>query len=299
MKTLAVEFRVSAICQVLRVSRSGYYDWLQREPSARQLANGQLLPLIIETYTQSRRTYGSPRVTQALKQQNQCCGRHRVARLMRQVGLRGVQKKAFRPRTTQSDHPLPIAPNRLKQGPAPTQPNQVWVSDITYLLTGQGWLYLAAVMDLCSRKVVGWATAEHLKTTLVQEALERALRTRRPPPGLVHHSDRGIQYASQQYRQLLQSHQILSSMSAQGNCYDNASMESFFSTLKSELIGRQSWSTHPELKLAIFDYVETFYNRKRLHSSLNYQSPTQFEEQYRRSSLQEIPKPQPSRLCQN
>ena len=298
MKALAVEFRVSAICQVLGVSRSGYYDWLQREPSARHLADRQLLALIVEAHSQSRQTYGSPRVAHALKHQNQRCGRHRVARLMRQEGLRGVQKKAFRPRTTQSDHPLPIAPNRLKQSPAPRQPDEVWVSDITYLLTGQGWLYLAAVMDLCSRKVVGWATAEHLKTTLVKEALERALQTRRPAPGLVHHSDRGIQYASHQYRQLLESHQIIPSMSAQGNCYDNASMESFFSTLKSELIGRQSWSTHPELKLAIFDYVETFYNRKRLHSSLNYQSPNQFEEQHRRG-LQQTAKARPTTLCRN
>ena len=284
MKTLAVEFPAAAVCPVLGVSRSGYYDWLKRRPSQRQLADQKLLCLILKVYEQGRKTYGSPRVTQMLKRQNQPCGRHRVARLMRQAGLRGLQKSAFRPRTTESNHPLPIARNRLKETKAPAQPNRVWVTDITYIATVEGWLYLAAVMDLCSRKIVGWATADHLKSSLVKEALSRALASRRPAPGLLHHSDRGVQYASQDYRSLLQLHRIVPSMSAQGNCYDNASMESFFSTLKSELIHRQTWRSHPEVKLAIFDYVETFYNRQRLHSSLNYQSPSEFEEQHSPSS---------------
>jgi len=280
VKTLAVEFPARAVCRVLGVSSSGYYDWLKRQPSKRQLANQELLLLICQAYEQGRKTYGSPRVTEMLKRQNQPCGRHRVARLMRQAGLRGVQKPAFRPRTTESKHPLPIARNRLKESEAPSEPNRVWVTDITYIATLEGWLYLAVVMDLCSRKIVGWATADHLKSSLVKEALRRALVHRRPPPGLLHHSDRGIQYASQDYRSLLQLHQIVASMSAQGNCYDNASMESFFSRLKSELIHRQTWRSHAEVTLAIFDYVETFYNRQRLHSSLNYQSPTEFEEQH-------------------
>ena len=292
MKALAVEFKAAVVCRVLQVSRSGYYDWLHRKPSRRQLADQQLMPGIIRVYEQGRKTYGSPRVTQALKRQNQPCGRHRVARLMRQAGLRGLQKPAFRPRTTDSKHPLPIAPNRLKESPPPAGPNLVWVADITYLATRQGWIYLAVVMDLYSRKIVGWVTADHLRTSLVKEALRRALANRRLAAGLTHHSDRGSQYASQEYRALLQLHQIVSSMSAQGNCYDNASMESFFSTLKSELIHRQEWLTHAEVDLAIFDYIETFYNRQRLHSSLSYQSPVEFEEQH--PSLQ---KPAPRDVC--
>lgn len=279
MKTLAVEFPLAQVCRVLGLSRSGYYAWRKRQPSQRQRADQQLLPLIFGAHTAGRKAYGSPRVTQALQKQNHRCGRHRVARLMREHGLRGSQPRGFRPRTTDSDHPLPIAPNRLKESGPPAQPNQVWVSDITYIATAQGWLYLAAIMDLYSRKIVGWATADHLKTSLVQEALNRALSQRRPPAGLLHHSDRGCQYASRDYRRLLQTHQILPSMSAAGHCYDNASMESFFSTLKTELIHRQQWLTHVEVNLALFDYLESFYNRQRLHSALGYQSPDQFEEQ--------------------
>ena len=277
MKTLAVEFPVGQVCEVLEVSRSGYYAGLKRKPSRRQLANQKLMPLIAGAHEQSRRVYGSPRVTQELKRQDHRCGRHRVARLMRQAGLRGLQKRSFRPRTTDPHHGLPIAPNRLKQNPQPVAPNEVWAADITYIATAQGWLYLAAVMDLYSRKIVGWALADHLKTSLPKEALRRALQTRCPSPGLVHHSDRGVQYASQEYRALLQSNQLLSSMSAQGNCYDNAAMESFFSTLKAELLHRQTWQGHAQVELAIFDYLETFYNRRRLHSALNYQSPADFE----------------------
>lgn len=277
MKTLAVEFPLAQVCSVLGVSRSGYYAWLQRKPSKRQRANEQLWPLIVQAHKEARGTYGSPRVTNALKQSKHHCGRHRVARLMRLHGLRGVKKRPFHPRTTQSHHSLPIAPNRLKDRGAPTQPNEVWVSDITYIPTAEGWLYLAAVMDLCSRKIVGWATANHLKTSLVEQALKRALNSRRAPPGLLHHSDRGCQYASDHYHQLLQSHGLLPSMSAAGHCYDNAAMESFFSTLKTELIHRQQWLTHAEVNLALFDYLEIFYNRQRLHSALNYQSPASFE----------------------
>ncbi len=277
MKTLAVEFPVAQVCEVLGLSRSGYYAWLNRKPSQRQLSDQKLLPLIIQVHKESWRSYGSPRVTHELKRRNQACGRHRIARLMRRNGLRGLQKRSFRPRTTDSNHGLAIAPNRLKHQPRPVAPNQAWVADITYIATAEGWLYLAAVMDLYSRRIVGWAVADHLKSSLPQEALGRALRTRRPCRGLLHHSDRGIQYASQPYRSLLQSNQLLSSMSAQGHCYDNAAMESFFSTLKTELLHRQGWQSHAQVKLAIFDYIETFYNRRRLHSALNYQSPAEFE----------------------
>jgi transposase InsO family protein len=264
VKTLAVEFPLARLCQTLEVSRSGYYAWQTRKPSRRQVANEKLLPLIVQAHEQSRRTYGSPRVTCQLQRQKHRCGRHRVARLMRSAGVRGLQKRSFRPRTTDSHHGLPIAPNRLKQAPKPAAPDRAWVADMTYIATAQGWVYLAAVMDLYSRKIVGWAVADHLKS-------------RRPSRGLLHHSDRGAQYASRDYRTLLQSNQLLSSMSGQGNCYDNAAMESFFSTLKTELLHRQVWQSQAQVKLAIFDYIETFYNRRRLHSALNYQSPIDFE----------------------
>jgi len=281
MKSLAVEFPVAEVCRVFGLSRSGYYAWLRRKPTQRQLADQRLIPLIIQAHEQGRRTYGSPRVTRALKKHNHPCGRHRVARLMRQHGLRGLQRRAFRPRTTDSNHPLPIAPNRLKACAVPWRPDQVWAGDITYIATAQGWLYLAAVMDLCSRKIVGWATADHLKTSLIQQALSRALSQRRPPAGLLHHSDRGSQYASADYQRLLSAHRIVPSMSAAGHCYDNASMESFFSTLKTELLHRQNWQNHEQVDLALFDYIESFYNRQRLHSALNYQTPAEFEAQRR------------------
>jgi transposase InsO family protein len=277
MKRLAVEFPLARLCEVFELWRSGYYAWLKRKPSRRQWADQQLLPRIHQAYAEGRGAYGSPRVTHELKARRQQCGRHRVARLMRQAGLRGEQKPAFRPRTTDSNHAWPIAPNRLKDAPPPQAPDQVWVSDITYIATGQGWLYLAVVMDLCSRKIVGWALADHLKTPLVSAALRRALAARRPGPGLVHHSDRGVQYASGDYQKLLAAWQILPSMSAQGNCYDNAAAEAFFSTLKRELLHRQRWHSAGEVELALFDYLESFYNRKRLHSALAYRSPAQFE----------------------
>jgi transposase InsO family protein len=277
VKALAVEFPTAALCKELNVSRSGYYEWLSRGLSAREEANRKLLVDITEAFEDSRKTYGSPRVTQALRRANHRCSRNRVARLMRRAGLRGLQRPGFQPRTTESNHDLAVAPNRLKKAEQPSEPNRVWVADITYIATLQGWLYLAAVMDLYSRKIVGWTTADHLKSSLPKEALSRALAQRCPGQGLVHHSDRGIQYASSDYKGLLQCQGILPSMSAQGNCYDNATMESFFSTLKTELLHRRSWQSHQEVRLAIFDYIETFYNRKRLHSSLNYQSPAEFE----------------------
>ena len=278
MKALAVEFPVRALCQILEVSPSGYYAWLVRKPSSRQLQDRKLLTLISAVHHQSRQTYGSPRITRELNEQNHRCGRHRIARLMRQAGLHGLQRPRFRPRTTDSDHDLPVAPNHLKQRALPAEPNRVWVTDITYIATLQGWLYLAIVMDLYSRKIVGWATADHLKTSLVKEALSRALTSRRPAPGLLHHSDRGVQYASADYRTLLKSWQIVSSMSAKGYCYDNAVAESFFSTIKTEMLNRHQWSAGHEVNPALFDYIECFYNRKRRHSSLDYQSPAHFEQ---------------------
>jgi len=274
---MAVEFPIQELCALLGVSRSGYYAWLRRKPCRRQRDNEQLLVRIKQVHRQSRQAYGSPRVTRQLRKEHHPCGRHRVARLMRQEGIAALQKPAFRPRTTDGNHDQPIAPNHLKTAAPPTQPDRVWVTDITYVATVQGWIYLAVVMDLCSRKVVGWAAADHLKTSLVKEALSRALTGRRPAPGLLHHSDRGVQYASREYRTLLQSWNMIASMSAQGYCYDNATMESFFSTIKTELLHRQQWHSLEQVQLALFDYIETFYNRRRLHSALNYESPIDFE----------------------
>lgn len=279
MKTLAVEFPIRDLCTALQVSPSGYYAWLHRQPSARTRANDDLVRVIRQLHQHSRQTYGAPRIRLELRAQGLSVGRHRVARLMRRSGLRGVQKRSWRPRTTDSRHEQPVAPNRLKELCAPGTINQAWVADITYIPTAEGWLYLAAIMDLCSRRIVGWTAEAHLKTTLVKEALRQALVDRRPAPGLLHHSDRGVQYCSVEYRTLLQNHGLSVSMSAQGHCYDNAAMESFWSTLKTELIHRHNWRTRAQAKLAIFEYLEMFYNRRRRHSALGYQSPIDFENQ--------------------
>lgn len=278
MKTLAAEYPVREICDVLEVSKSGYYKWLQKCPSKREKSNALLLEAIQTAHLESRMTYGSPRITRHLWSQGLRCSKNRVARLMRIEGIRGRRKRAFRPRTTDSKHGQPIAPNRLKDLPV-TTPNQVWVADITYVWTVAGWVYLAAVMDLCSRKIVGWRIGDSLETTLVKEALKQALVGRRPTPGLLHHSDRGIQYASSAFRALLHSWKINPSMSGKGNCYDNAAMEAFWSTLKTELIHESNFQNLQEARSAIFDYIETFYNRKRLHSALGYKSPVEFENQ--------------------
>jgi transposase InsO family protein len=279
IKTLAAQFSVQDLCELLEVSRSGYYQWLGRIPGAHQRANQQLLENIQRVYLESRQTYGSPRITQQLLRQEVLCSENRVARLMKRHGIRARQKRPFRPRTTDSHHPEPIAPNRLKQMRWPAQPDQAWVADITYVWTVAGWVYLAAVMDLCSRRIVGWCLGESLETTLVKEALKQALVGRRPAPGLLHHSDRGVQYASSAFRALLHSWKILPSMSGLGNCYDNAAMEAFWSTLKTELIHQCNFQNLQEARLAVFDYIETFYNRKRLHSALGFKSPVEFEQQ--------------------
>jgi transposase InsO family protein len=274
---MAAEYHLTELCETLEVSRSGYYAWVGRAPGRRAVENGLLRDKLQELFERNRRVYGSPRLTESLRREGWKCGRHRVARHMRFLGLRARQKKAFKPRTTDSRHRHPIAPNRLKEVNRPKALDRVWVSDITYIATGQGWVYLAGVMDLCSRKIVGWACADHLKTTLVQAALGQAVAARRPRPGLLHHSDRGCQYASEDYRAQLQQIKSLPSMSAAGNCYDNAAMESFWSTLKTEGLQQHRFQNQSEAELAIFDYIETFYNPKRLHSALGYQSPVEFE----------------------
>lgn len=265
------------MCETLEVSRSGYYDWLRRGARGRSAANEALLLRIAAIHAASRGTYGSPRVTLELREQGARVGRHRVARLMRQVGLRGRQRRPFRIKTTDSNHELPIAPNRMAAIAPPSRPNRVWVSDITYIQTDQGWLYLAGVLDRYSRRLVGWAMADAPNAALPVAALKMALARRRPGPGLLHHSDRGVQYASDAYRSLLADHAITSSMSRSGNCYDNAFIESFWSTLKNELTYRRHFTTRAQAKTEIFNYIETFYNRVRRHSALGYKSPLAYE----------------------
>lgn len=265
------------LCQALEVSRSGYYAWRTRGEGKRAQENKALRARLWQLFDSYRRVYGSPRLTISLKREGVSCSRNRVARHMRVMGLRARQKRSYRPRTTDSRHDYPIAPNRLKEKGRPRIADRVWVSDITYIDTEAGWLYLAGVMDLYSRRIVGWACAGHMKTGLVMEALRGAIRERSPGPGLLHHSDRGCQYASHEYRRALEQIRSVPSMSAAGDCYDNAAMESFWSSLKNEWLHHKRFRTHQEAELAIFDYIETFYNPKRLHSALGYQSPVEFE----------------------
>jgi putative transposase len=268
---------VKELCGLFEVSASGYYAWGRKKPSKRAVADQTLVGQIQKVHTSSRRTYGSPRITRTLRKQGLKCGRKRVARLMRQKGLHGAQKARFRPRTTDSRHGQPISPNRLADQPGVDRVNQVWVSDITYIPTLEGWMYLAAFMDLKSRKIKGWTIREHMRTELVETAFRQAVYREGPIPGLIAHSDRGSQYASREFRQLLDRHQALSSMSAQGNCYDNAAMESFWATLKSEMGIKKPFNTKEEARLAIFDYIEVFYNRRRIHSAIGDLSPLDYE----------------------
>ena len=276
---MKAEHSILTLCQYLEVSPSGYYDWQKRRtaPGRRAVANQTLTKQIEAIHLQSRQTYGSPRIMDALRKQGCRHGRNRIARLMKAGRLCGRQQGRYRVRTTDSNHDQPIAPNRLAQAPKATAPNQLWVADITYIETQEGWLYLAAILDPYSRKIVGWAMSERIDTTLVLKALAMALLHRKPPANLLCHSDRGVQYASGDYRRALSQAGLLASMSRKGNCYDNATMESFWSTLKLELIYRTSFATRTQARTQIFDYIETFYNRQRSHSALNYHSPVDFE----------------------
>jgi putative transposase len=278
MKT---EHPIRSLCEALEVSSSGYYDWSNRptQPSPRALENERLAQQIAQVHQESRQTYGSPRVQKALGQAGHAYGRHRMARLMRLQGLCGRAKGRFRVCTTDSHHDQPIAPNRLPDLPAPSAPNQIWLGDITYVPTDEGRLYLAGILDLDSRRLTGWAMSVHINTELILAAWGMALTQRQPSAGLVFHSDRGVQDASHDCRQALENAQAVASMSRQGNCYDNAAMESFWSPLKQELIYRRHFKTRDEARQAIFDFIEVFYNRQRLHSSLDYRSPLDFETQ--------------------
>ncbi len=270
---------IRAFGEALEVSASGYYHASNRQnqPSPRAQENARLAQQITQAHKESRQTYGSPRIEKELNQAGHTYGRHRIARLMRRQGFCGRAQGRFRVRTTDSQHDQPIALNRLPDLPDPTTPNQIWLGDITYIATEEGWIYLAGVLDLYSRRLVGWAMSEHIDTKLILAAWGMAQTQRQPAPGLVFHSDRGVQYASQDYRQALQNAQALASMSRKGNCYDNAAMESFWSTLKQALVWRRHFQTRAEARQAIFDFIEVFYNRRRLHSSLGFCSPIDFE----------------------
>jgi transposase InsO family protein len=272
------------MCRVLAVAPSGFYAWLTRAPSARAIADERLMLNIRVAYDRSDRTYGAPRIQRDLRADGLAVGTKRVARLMRQDGLAGEPGHRRAPRTTDSAHGDPVAPNVLARQFDVTgvrRLDRVWVSDLTYVPTQEGWLYLAVVLDLASRRVVGWAMGPSLEAGLALDALRMAIAARRPEPGLLHHSDRGSQYASAEYRAALAAHGMLASMSRKGDCWDNAVAESFFATLERELIARRDWRTRAEARQAIFHYIEARYNRVRRHSTLGYVSPVQYEAQLR------------------
>jgi putative transposase len=270
-------FPIDAVCRTLGVSRSGYYAWVDRPGSERARRRQGLAVKIQAVHEQNRRVYGSPRVCQALQAQGESVCENTVASIMRELEIRAKTKAKFCPRTTDSNHACPVADNQLDRQFTAALPNQKWAVDITYIPTAEGWLYLAGVIDLCSRKIVGWSMADHMRTGLVSDALKMAIVHREPGEGLLHHSDRGVQYASDDYQHLLRSHEMEVSMSGKGDCWDNACMESFWATLKTELVHHEHYQTRDEARRSIFEYIEVFYNRNRLHSSLGYKSPEAFE----------------------
>lgn len=271
-------FPMRLMCRALGVSRSGYYAWRGRPVSRRSRENEELLEKIKSVHKKSKERYGSPRVHNQLLADGESCGRGRVARLMSANGICAKQKRKFVV-TTDSKHDMPVAENILDREFSVEEPNKVWLSDITYIPTDEGWLYLAGVVDLCSRTAVGWSMGDSLEKELVMDALKMAIGRRRPGAGLLHHSDRGSQYASEAYRTLLDDYGMKMSMSRKGNCWDNAVMESFFGTLKRELIHHRRYRTRAEARKDIFEFIEVFYNRERLHSSLGYMSPLDYEKQ--------------------
>ena len=269
-------YPIRLMCRALAVSPAGYYAWRDRPESRRAMQNRTLLSIIRVLHRESRETYGSPSIWSALSKQGHVVGKQRVARLMRQAGLRAKTVRKWRA-TTQSQHRFPVAENTLDRQFTVASPNRVWAGDITYVWTTEGWLYLAVILDLYSRAVIGWAMGQRLTGELAEDALRMALTTRQPQAGLLHHSDRGSQYAATRYQHLLTTHGITPSMSRKGNCWDNACVESFFGTLKRELVHHRRYVTREEATQDIFEYIEVFYNRKRRHSTLGYDSPAEFE----------------------
>ncbi len=270
------EFPVHRLCTVLGVSQSGYFAWKGRPASRRQNEDLVLLAHIRAQFATSNETYGAPRMHAELTEEGLAVGRHRVARLMRDNGLKALQKRRYK-KTTDSHHGGPVAANLLDQDFACDGPDQKWGADISYIWTAEGWLYLAIVLDLYSRRIVGWATSDRLKKDLALNALQRAIALRNPRPGLVQHTDRGSQYCSHDYQRLLKTHGIIPSMSGKGNCYDNAMVETVFKTIKNELVWRTTFQTRTAAELALGRYIDGFYNSRRRHSALGYKSPVSFE----------------------
>jgi len=268
---------VNTMCRMLNVTRSGYYAWRNRARSLRQTRRVELMKQIRKVHQASRCSYGSPRITAELQASGIRVSENTVARYMHEMGIFVKRRRRFVPRTTDSDHAHPVAPNRLDRDFKAAAPNQKWACDLTYIFTAEGWLYLSVVIDLYSRKVVGWSMSDDMKASSVAEALSMAVSRRRPAGDLLHHSDRGVQYACGLYRTLLMEHKIECSMSRPGNCYDNAVVESFFGTLKSELVHGTRYATRAEARASIFEWMECWYNRRRRHSSLAYKSPEAFE----------------------
>jgi len=271
------EYPVDVCCDVLDVSRSGYYAWRDRPESAQKKRRELLATKVKTVFEENRSVYGSPRICEALRAQGEIVNKKTIARSMKELEIQAKTKKRFVPSTTDSNHANPVVENVLDRDFSAQLPNQKWAVDITYIHTDQGWLYLAGVMDLCSRMIVGWSMADHMRTELVTDAMQMALARRQPGGQLIHHSDRGIQYTSDDYMHLLQSQDIQPSMSGKGNCWDNAAMESFWATIKTEMVYREHYTTHDQARASIFEYIEVFYNRKRLHSSIGYKSPEAFE----------------------
>ena len=268
-------FAVRKMCRVLGVSRSGYYRYLRRGLSQRHEEARSLLTKIQEIWQWSRKLYGSPRVTAELRTQGFRCGENRIARIMRQNGIASLTRRRYKI-TTNSDHKLPVAEDLVERDFRTTAPNRLWASDITYIWTWEGWLYLAAVMDVYNREIVGWTLYKRMTKELVANALLKALEKRDPEPGLIFHSDRGSQYASHRVRSILKAWQIHQSMSSKGDCFDNAIMESFFSSLKKELVHLRTFHSRAQAKISVFDYIEIFYNRQRRHSALNHKTPLEY-----------------------
>jgi putative transposase len=285
MQEQASLFPVKKMACVFNVSRAGYYRHIGKKESRQSAANRDLVANIKSVYKENKEIYGSPRIHAVLKKTGKKCSRKLVAKLMRDNGIRAKTRKNWRPSNKACKDMSKIAPNHINQNFAAPAPNKVWVSDITYIRTYEGWLYVAAIMDLFSRRIVGLATSDRIDTELINRAFGQSCCHRIPQPGLVLHSDRGTQYTSNEYKKTTQNKGVLLSMSAQGYCYDNAAMESFFHTLKTEHVYRCSFQTRKEAALSIFEYIEVFYNRKRLHSTLNYMSPDEFEQQFRESRV--------------
>jgi putative transposase len=270
-------YPVRLMCAVLEVSPAGYYDWRDRPVSERTKSNATLLAAIRQVHQDSRGRYGSPRVHAVLRRQGRGASRGRIERLMHRHGIRAIMAPPRRVHTTDSRHDLPTAPNLIARDFTAPAPNRVWLADITYIPTAEGWLYLAAVMDLFSRKIVGWAMRDHMQVELASAALMMAIQQQQPQAGLIHHSDRGVQYASHVYRKALTGAGIVASMSRKADCYDNAPIESFFHTLKTELVHHRDYNTRAEAQRDIFAFIEGFYNRTRIHSAIGYIAPIEME----------------------